>query len=147
MHTHATYVLRRETSIPMRASRIRDILNKIFRFCLGVFRSCSKYTCCALRGGMDAMNSPVLRNSLSAATLLSAVKHMNKDAQEALYQGLEAMMPDDPAELEEMYQADRFQSYVFRLRCSYNHSSSMDLAKYMIIAYSGPIIYLGSLKP
>lgn len=52
MHTHETYVLERETSIPIRAIRIRTMLNRMFRVFVGLFRGCSKlfeiFTCCAL---------------------------------------------------------------------------------------------------
>lgn len=37
---------------------------------------------------------------------------MNKDAQDALIREWESMMPDDPAELEEMFKADRCIEYV-----------------------------------
>ena len=51
------------------------------------------------------MDSPVLQQSWSAATLLLAIKHMDSDAQLPVMQQIEAHLPDDPEELQAFLEA------------------------------------------
>lgn len=52
-----------------------------------------------------ASTPPTLRNSWSAQTLLSALKAMDNDVDAGVLAALQEQLPDDPNELEQMYQA------------------------------------------
>ena len=56
-----------------------------------------------------ASQSPTMRSSWSAETLLSAIKSMDQDAQTDLIRSIHEQLPEDPAELEQVLQAMGFQ--------------------------------------
>lgn len=66
----------------------------LFRFLVGLIPVTS------LQGPMS--ETPMLRNQWSAATLLSAMKAMDADADLEAIAGIEGLLPDDPCELAEM---------------------------------------------
>lgn len=59
----------------------------------------------SLFAGMTTPGSPLLLHQWSAATLLSAVKAMESDAQIDVLGDLDAQLPDDPAELQKLVEA------------------------------------------